>query len=103
MKKPLKEVTQAAAPGPWTEDPEGLTAVSIEGADGSLVCDVHGGSNNQRGAANRALILHWVNNGPKLLAALKDVLDWPGLHEHVGEHSIRHVKDVLKEAEEVEV
>jgi len=57
-------------PGPWSEDPEGELAVSVEGADGSVVCDVHGASNDPLCEANCSLI----SAAPDMLAALKRII-----------------------------
>jgi hypothetical protein len=56
-------------PGPWTEDPEGLVAVSIEGGDGSVVCDVHGAANDARCEANARLIAA----APEMFEAMGEV------------------------------
>ena len=48
-------------PEPWNEDPEGEEFVTIEGADGSEVCDVRGASNDPLGDANARRIVAAVN------------------------------------------
>ena len=63
----MTESKQAPTPGPWTIDPEGEVVVSIEGADGSVICDVHGASNDPLCYANARLIAA----APDLLAALE--------------------------------
>ena len=43
-------------PGPWTSDPEGEIAITIEDATGHPICDVHGAANNPVTEANARLI-----------------------------------------------
>lgn len=71
---PLSDKTAQHTPGPWTLDPEGEVAVTVEGADGSTVCDVHreaGVARDPRGDANANLI----TAAPELLALLREVAE----------------------------
>lgn len=58
------------SPGPWSEDPEGEVAVTIEDANGNVVCDVHGAANDSLCEANWRLIAA----APELLEALTGLL-----------------------------
>lgn len=53
------------SPAPWSVDPEGEVAVSIEDANGSVVCDVYGASSSEVRAGNASLIAA----APRLLRA----------------------------------
>lgn len=66
----LEEARKLATPGSWTADPEGEVAISIEGGDGSVVCDVHGGVGDRRSSANAALIAHEHNTHQELVETL---------------------------------
>ena len=61
-----------ATPLPWTVDPEGEVAVSIEASNGAIVCEVRGASNDP--AALAAYIAHACNNYPKLVEALRGLV-----------------------------
>lgn len=68
------------SPAPWSRDPEGLVAVSIEDAAGNVVCDVHGASNDPRCEANCALI----EAAPALLAALESLCESVPPNQYAG-------------------
>lgn len=59
-------------PGPWTADPEGEVSVSVQGADGTVVCDVHGGVNDNDN-------VDLITAAPDLLAALEAFLRAPSI------------------------
>ena len=52
------------SPAPWTEDPEGEVAVTIEDANGNPIADVFGNANNNPNAA-------LMTASPALLDALQ--------------------------------
>ena len=65
----------AHTPGPWTMDPEGELAISIEDADGSVVCDVHGAARGSSAISDPLCIANTrlITAAPKLLAALEAI------------------------------
>ena len=80
----IEEAMKKATPGPWEtwsiahpdEKPRPGLVLMPEKANGGgghkyVSC---GGGNVE---ANAALLAHWYNHGPKLLAAMKNLLDAP--------------------------
>ena len=51
-------------PGPWSIDPEGSIAVTIEGGNGEPICDVYG--------ANKEADAYLIAAAPDLLEALEE-------------------------------
>jgi hypothetical protein len=64
QQQPIAAREAGHSPVPWTPDPEGLVACTIEDGDGVPICDVY---LDERGQANTALIA----SAPELLAALR--------------------------------
>lgn len=82
-------------PGPWSADPEGAHAVSIEGADGSVVCDVHGAADDPLCEANAKLIAA----APALLEALRQILEWASLpHDDTPGNTAEAIRQEAREA-----
>ena len=69
--------TGGHSPGPWSEDPEGEVAYTVEDAEGVPICDVY---RETHGEANARLIA----SAPELLAALKSCVPFV---EHVAAQS----------------
>jgi hypothetical protein len=64
------------SPAPWTEDPEGEVAVTIEDANGNPIADVYGSADDNPNA-------RLIAAAPLLLEALIDALDM--IHRIQGE------------------
>lgn len=61
------------APAPWSEDPEGIVATTIEDANGTPICDVYG---PDREATTRLIVA-----APDLRTALQRLLACPDVNE----------------------
>jgi len=63
-------------PGPWTVDPEGRIAVTIEGGNGEPICDVYG--------ANKEADAYLIAAAPAMLESIKSL--YSSLAWHVDNH-----------------
>ncbi len=94
----------------WRKDNPTLSQDSFGGSSIASCHSRYNGSGDEHGphklvsdeevAANAALIAHWINVGPKLVAAL-EIAD--GCLKHAYGKSSIHVEEALELAKEVEV
>ena len=79
-------------PEPWTIDPEGEIASTIEGGDGRPLCDVYH-PNTRTGEANARLIA----SAPELLKALIEMVECHKLNPKVWERAEAAIKQATQE------